>query len=72
MSLRNCSWNWNLLEQRLENTALDSPLGHMREPFRLTQEGAGGQNQLGQVWNPRSFPCLLPWPVDSFFLDGLH
>ena len=30
-SLRNLSWNRNLMEQSLGNTALASPLGHMRD-----------------------------------------
>lgn len=40
MSLRNCSWNWNLME-RLENTALDSPLGHMESHSDSHKKGLG-------------------------------
>lgn len=56
------------MEQLLENTALDSPLVHMREPLRLTQEGTRGQAQLRQVWDPGNFPNVLSLPVDLFFL----
>lgn len=37
-------------------------------PLRLTQEGTWGQDELGQVWDPGSFPvCQL-----THFLDDMH